>query len=93
MLRGSLIVLRRRCGKNQCRCAAGQPHQTPALSYSLQGRTQIQTLSPDLLPHVRKALADYRQALTQLDRQTERGIAWLRQQMGQVKLASRRRKR
>lgn len=92
LLRGSIISLRRRCGKNQCRCAAGQPHETPALSYSLQGRTHIQTLSPDLLPHVRKALTRYRQAVAQLDRQTERTIAWLRQQMGHAKLAIGRRK-
>lgn len=33
-LRGSLITLRRRCGKPNCHCATGQPHSTPARSFS-----------------------------------------------------------
>jgi hypothetical protein len=44
MLRGSLIVLRRRCGKPGCRCATGEPHATPALSYSGEGKTRMLTL-------------------------------------------------
>jgi hypothetical protein len=33
--RGSLVTLRRRCGKPSCRCADGERlHETPALSYS-----------------------------------------------------------
>ena len=37
VLRGSLVVLKRKCGKSNCRCAKGEPHQTPALSYSVRG--------------------------------------------------------
>lgn len=86
LLRGSVITLRRRCGKPQCHCANGEPHQTPALSYSLNGRTQIQTLSPDLLPQVRKALARYRKTLAQLERQAADGIVRLRRAMGHPQL-------
>ena len=33
MLRGSLITMRRRCGKTDCRCAQGTAlHEGPALS-------------------------------------------------------------
>lgn len=88
LLRGSLIILRRRCGKPQCRCSQGAPHETPALSYSLKGKTQIQTLSPNWVPSVRKALARYRQAVEELERQNSQAIAWLREQMGQRKLAA-----
>lgn len=88
LLRGSLIILRRRCGKSQCRCAQGTPHETPALSYSLRGKTQIQTLSPVWIPVVRKALTRYRQAIEELERQNSQAIAWLRRQMGQRKLAA-----
>jgi hypothetical protein len=45
MLRGSLIELRRRCGKAGCHCQEGEPHTTPALSYSQKGKTRIVTLS------------------------------------------------
>ena len=44
VLRGSLITLSRRCGKSTCHCKDGGPHTTPALSYSLNGRTFILTL-------------------------------------------------
>lgn len=40
MLRGSLVTLRRRCGKQSCRCVQGdERHEAPALSYSEHGRT------------------------------------------------------
>ncbi|MGH9223715.1 MAG: DUF6788 family protein, partial [Acidimicrobiales bacterium] len=34
MLRGSLFTFRRRCGKPNCRCAEGDGHESPALSYT-----------------------------------------------------------
>ena len=89
ILRGSLITLRRKCGKPQCRCAAGQPHETPALSYSCRGKTYIQTLYPEMLPLVRQALARYQKASLELERQTQRGIAQLRRQMNQASIKNR----
>ena len=52
VLPGSLITLRRKCGKPGCRCATGSPHETPALSYSVGGRTKMLTLTPDEVPAV-----------------------------------------
>ena len=34
MIRGSVIVHRRGCGKPNCRCAAGDLHEATVLSYS-----------------------------------------------------------
>ena len=45
LLRGSLIELRRRCGKTGCHCHKGEPHSSPALSYSQAGKTHILTLA------------------------------------------------
>jgi hypothetical protein len=45
VVRGSIVTLRRRCGKQSCRCVEGDPHETPALSYSVEGRTKMLTLS------------------------------------------------
>ena len=67
LLRGSLIVLRRRCGKPTCHCAKGPPHSTPALSFSQQGKTRILTLRPRQLPGVRAALRRYQQAQALLE--------------------------
>lgn len=79
-LRGSLIVLRRRCGKPTCHCAQGPPHSTPALSYSQQGKTQLITLRPADLPPVRAGLRRYRQAQAELERQAAAGLRQLRRQ-------------
>jgi hypothetical protein len=80
LLRGSLIVLRRRCGKPNCRCAKGLPHATPALSWSQQGKTRILTLPPPQLPAVRAALRRYQQAQAQLERRAAAGLRHLAQQ-------------
>ena len=77
LVRGSLMVLRRRCGKPTCHCAQGQPHTTPALSVSQQGKTRILTLRPAQVPAVRAALRRYHQAQGQLERQAAAGLRCL----------------
>ena len=67
VLPGSLITLRRRCGKPNCRCATGAPHETPALSYSVRGRTKMLTLSGAEAPAVAAAVARYRKAVKALE--------------------------
>ena len=89
LLRGSLITLRRRCGKPSCHCAHGQPHCSPALSFSRQGKTQILTLTPDLLPEVRAALRRYRQAQQSLERQANAGLRHLAQRLQRARQAPR----
>jgi len=76
-LRGSLIVLRRRCGKPNCHCAKGQPHTTPALSFSQKGKTRILTLTQDELPVVRRALQQYKQAQARSDSEAAQGLRLL----------------
>lgn len=77
-LRGSLITLRRRCGKPNCRCADGTPHETPALSYSVEGRTKTVTLNADDVAVVEAALARYHAARQGLEAETLAGIETLR---------------
>ncbi len=77
LLRGSLIRLRRKCGKPNCHCAHGTPHCSPALSYSHRGKTKLLTLPPDLVPKVRAALKRYRQDLGDLEHQANAGLRWL----------------
>jgi len=38
VLHGTLTTFRRRCGKPACRCASGEPHEGPALTYTERGR-------------------------------------------------------
>lgn len=74
VLRGSLITLKRKCGKPTCHCAKGKPHRSPALSYNLKGKTKIITLRPADVPEVKEALRRYQQALQSLRQQALRGL-------------------
>lgn len=79
MVRGTILQLRRRCGKPQCHCADGDPHVTWALSYSEKGRTRMLTVRREDLPGLRGDLARYRTAVWALERQALAGIAqWRR---------------
>ena len=77
-VRGSLITLRRRCGKPNCRCATGAAHETPALSYSLAGRTRTVTLRPEDVPAVQAALDRYAAARQRLEDEALAGVESLR---------------
>ncbi len=77
MLRGTLFTLRRKCGKPTCRCASGEPHESPALAYPDRGRTRTLTLRDDDIEDVRQALAAYAAAKDELDRAADAGIAVL----------------
>jgi len=81
MLRGSLIELRRRCGKAGCRCHEGEPHTTPALSHSQKGKTGIVTLSAKDVPKVRAGLKRYQQALRRLEKEAMCGIEALKRSL------------
>ena len=78
MLRGSLFTFRRRCGKPNCRCATGEPHESPALSFVQDGKAKTVTLTGADLDEVRAALARYETAKAELDRAADAGIAALR---------------
>lgn len=77
-LRGVLFTLRRKCGKPTCRCATGEPHETPALAYPAGGRTKTITLTHADIAAVRAALARYAKARAKLDAAADAGIAALR---------------
>ncbi len=81
LLRGALFTLRRKCGKPTCRCATGEPHETPALAYPVGGRTKTMTLTHADLDAVRAGLARYEAARAELDAAADAGIAALQSQL------------
>ena len=94
LLRGSLVTLRRRCGKPSCRCADGeQLHETPALSYSDGGRTRVLTLTEADVPAVTAALDRYRAAQAELQAQAKAGLAALADRIAADRAAGRRPRR
>ena len=81
MLRGTVTTFRRRCGKANCRCAAGGPHDSPALVFTEAGRTKTVTLTDAEAAEVAAAVARYQDAKAQLERAADAGIAELRSRL------------
>lgn len=78
MIRGSVVVHRRRCGKPTCRCAGGDAlHESTVLSYSERGRTRFVMLPAGQVAAVRAAVERYRAAQAKLEAQGEAGRAAL----------------
>lgn len=76
MIRGSVVVQRRRCGKAQCRCVEGESlHEATVLSYSEGGRNRTVMLHPDQVGPVRAAVERYRQARAALEARGNAGLA------------------
>ncbi len=83
LLRGSLVVQRRRCGKANCRCAAGVDlHESPALSYSDHGRTRTLVLPVAEVAAVAASIERYRAAVAELDQAAQAGITTLADRLG-----------
>ncbi|MDQ6724813.1 MAG: hypothetical protein M3066_01350 [Actinomycetota bacterium] len=78
VVRGSVVVHRRRCGKANCRCAEGvELHESTVLSYSEAGRTKFLMLPPGEVPAVRAAADRYRAAKSAVEEQGNTGLAEL----------------
>lgn len=82
VLQGSLTTFRRRCGKPTCRCATGEPHESPALRFTEDGRTKTLTLTDAEVVRVKAALGRYERAKADLDAAAAEGIARLREARG-----------
>jgi len=91
VVRGSIITLRRRCGKPGCRCSSGELHETPALSYSVEGKTRMLTLGDADVEEVAAALARYEAARQGLEARALAGIQVLRARKEAAKAGGRRR--
>jgi len=78
MVRGSVVVHRRRCGKANCRCVGGESlHEATVLSYSEGGRTRFVMLPAAEVASVRAAVDRYRGEQARLDEAAEAGRAAL----------------
>jgi len=78
VLRGTVTTFRRRCGKATCRCAKGQPHESPALVFTEAGRTKTVTLTEAEVAEVAAAVARYHDAKAELETAADAGVVELR---------------
>jgi len=60
MVRGSLYLLRRKCGKAGCRCNRGQLHASWVLSRSEAGRGRLYVVGPEQRGRLRPLAREYR---------------------------------
>ena len=60
MVQGFFYLLRRKCGKPNCRCAAGLLHAAYVLTRSEQGKDRLYTVPKEQRAQVRKWAAEYR---------------------------------
>jgi len=60
MVQGSFYLLRRKCGKPNCRCATGQFHAAYVLTRSEQGKDRLYMVPTEQRAQVRKWAAEYR---------------------------------
>jgi len=62
VIRGTLLVRQRKCGKANCRCARGQGHESLFLVISQNGRTRQLFVPKDWESRVRLWVEDYHRA-------------------------------
>src|SRR5437016_12015972 len=60
MVQGSFYLMRRKCGKPNCRCARGKLHTTWVLTRSEQGTNRIYTVPTNQQAKVRQWASEYR---------------------------------
>ena len=60
MVQGSFYLLRRKCGKPNCRCARGQLHGSYVVTRSEQGKDRLYTVAKDQRARIRQQTAEYR---------------------------------
>jgi hypothetical protein len=83
IVRGSVVVHRRRCGKPNCRCAGGEAlHESTLLSYSEQGRTRFVMLPAGEVAAVQAAVDRYRAEKDRLEERAEAGLSELVGRLG-----------
>jgi hypothetical protein len=59
MVQGSFYLLRRKCGKPNCRCATGQLHAAYVLTRSEQGKDRLYMVPKEQRAQVRKWAGEY----------------------------------
>ena len=60
MVQGSFYLLRRKCGKPNCRCAGGQLHISWVITRSEQGQDRIYSVPKDQRARLRLLTQEYR---------------------------------
>lgn len=78
LIKGSLVVNRRRCGKAGCRCSRGQLHKSLAFTYKKDGKSFLLHIPKDLETEARQAHKDYQKLKRLLEQISQLNIEILK---------------
>lgn len=94
LMRGSVVELKRRCGKKNCACAKdpNARHTATCLSVNIAGKTELVYLRPEDEQRVREATAAYRKLRKLIDELTACELADLKRQARERRRSSKRRR-
>lgn len=74
VMRGSLVTMRRTCGKESCRCTRGELHASLYVSQSAGGKTRMAYVPASCAPAVREWTRRYQRVRALMERMSEQ--AW-----------------
>ena len=60
VIRGSLVIMKRVCGKSGCRCLKNSPHKSLYISQSFKGKTRMTYVPKQSEEVVRWGILEYR---------------------------------
>ena len=78
LIKGSLVVNRRRCGKPGCRCLEGELHESLAFTYKQDGKSVLVHIPEHLESQARQAHKDYRKLKTLVEKLSRVNIQMLK---------------
>lgn len=71
LLRGTLVELKRKCGKPTCHCREGEPHVCLCVSQSRNGKQRLLYIPKDMEQEVRRWVERYHEVRELLDQLSE----------------------
>ena len=60
IIKGTLVVMRNKCGKPNCKCQKGHPHIALALSQYVNGKTRMTYIPKAIAKEVKTAVDNYK---------------------------------
>ncbi len=82
VIKGSLVYLKRICGKPNCRCVRGKKHVSLYLSRSIKGKTTMIYIPHRYEDAVKKGVAEYKSILKSLDGLSQINLEAIKQGKG-----------
>jgi len=71
ILRGSIVVVKRYCGKSSCRCLKGHKHRALYISRSQKGRPRLVYIPQSSEAEVRKLIGNHQKMKALMERISE----------------------